>query len=77
FQLPPFNDVRARQALALLVDQDEMMPAVAGDDGKWSACHSFSVCGSTLGTEAGSEPYRRADIAKARQLLAEAGYRGE
>lgn len=77
FQLPPFNDVRARQALALLVDQDEMMPAVAGDDGKWSACHSFSVCGSTLGTEVGSEPYRKADIAKARQLLAEAGYRGE
>jgi peptide/nickel transport system substrate-binding protein len=30
FQLPPFNDVRARQALALLFDQSEMMEAAAG-----------------------------------------------
>jgi peptide/nickel transport system substrate-binding protein len=77
FQVPPFNDVRARQALALLVDQAEMMPAVAGAEGRWSACHSFSVCGSIYGTDAGSEPYRRTDVARARQLLQEAGYRGE
>lgn len=77
FQLPPFNDLRARQALALIVDQNEMMPAVAGSDGRFSVCHSFSVCGSIYGTEAGSEPWRRPDPARARQLLAEAGYRGE
>ncbi|MBN9063736.1 MAG: hypothetical protein BGP06_18735 [Rhizobiales bacterium 65-9] len=77
FQLPPFNDVRARQALALLIDQDEMMPAVAGDDGKWEHCYSFSICGSVYGTESGSEPYRKVDIPKAKKLLAEAGYKGE
>ncbi len=77
FQLPPFNDVRARQALALLIDQNEMMPAVAGDDGKWSVCYSFSVCGTVYGTEIGSEPYRKVDVAKAKALLAEAGYKGE
>ncbi len=77
FQVPPFNDIRARQALALIVDQEEMMPAVAGSDGRWSACFSFSVCGSIYGTEAGAEPYRNADLARARQLLQEAGYRGE
>jgi peptide/nickel transport system substrate-binding protein len=77
FQLPPFSDLRARQALALLVDQDEMMPAVAGSDGRWSACHSLSVCGSVYGTEAGAEPYRRPNVERARQLLQEAGYRGE
>ena len=77
FQLPPFNDVRARQALALLIDQSDMMPAVAGDDGKWSVCYSFSVCGTVYGTEAGSEPYRKVDVAKAKALLAEAGYKGE
>jgi len=73
FQLPPFNDVRARQALALLVDQNEMMPAVAGSDGRFSVCHSFSVCGSVYGTEVGAEPYRTPDVARARQLLREAG----
>lgn len=77
FQLPPFNDVRARQALALLVDQEEMMQAVSGEGGKWQECHSFGVCGSAYGVESGSEPYRKPDIAKARQLFAEAGYKGE
>jgi peptide/nickel transport system substrate-binding protein len=77
FQLPPFNDVRARQALALLVDQTEMMQAVAGEAGKWSTCYSFSICGSVYGTESGSEPYRKPDIAKAKELLAAAGYHGE
>lgn len=76
FELPPFNDPRARQALALLVDQKEFMQVVAGDT-PWTTCYSFSVCGSLLGTEVGSEPYRTPDVAKARQLLAEAGYKGE
>ncbi len=76
FELPPFNDPRARQALALLVDQKEFMEAVAGDT-PWTTCYSFSVCGSLLGTEVGSEPYRKTDVAKAKQLLAEAGYKGD
>jgi peptide/nickel transport system substrate-binding protein len=77
FQLPPFNDIRARQALALLFDQTEMMEAAAGDGVKWQECHSFSVCGGPYGTEIGSDPYRTPNIAKARELLAAAGYKGE
>jgi peptide/nickel transport system substrate-binding protein len=77
FQIPPFNDVRARQALALLFDQADFMEAVAGDNVPWRACHAFTACGSTLETEVGSEPYRKPDIARAKQLLAEAGYHGE
>ena len=77
FALPPFNDLRARQALALLFDQNDFMAAVAGDNAKWSTCYSFSVCGGPLGTEVGSEPYRKPDLARAKQLFAEAGYRGE
>lgn len=77
FQLPPFNDVRAREALALLTDQAELMTVVAGEDGKAEPCYSFSVCGAPFGTEAGSEPYRQVDIPKAKRLLAEAGYKGE
>jgi peptide/nickel transport system substrate-binding protein len=77
FQLPPFNDVRARQALALLFDQREMLDAVAGDKVPTQPCWSFTVCGGPLSTEAGSEPYRNPDLARARALMAEAGYRGE
>jgi len=76
FELPPFNDARARQALALLVDQKEFMEAVAGDT-PWSTCYSFSVCGSLLGTDVGSEQFRKPDIARAKQLFTEAGYKGE
>jgi peptide/nickel transport system substrate-binding protein len=35
------------------------------------------VCGSPNGTEAGSEPYRKQNLARAKALLAEAGYKGE
>ncbi len=76
FELPPFDNVKARQALALLFDQKEFMEAVAPGAG-WSTCYSFSICGSTYGTEIGSEPYRKPDPARAKQLLAEAGYKGE
>jgi peptide/nickel transport system substrate-binding protein len=77
FTVPPFNDVRARKALLYLLDQSELMTAVAGDKKRWSTCHSFSVCGSPLGTETGSEPYRQRNPERAKQLLAEAGYKGE
>jgi peptide/nickel transport system substrate-binding protein len=77
FQIPPFNDVRARQALALLFDQKDFMEATAGDTVPWRTCYAFTACGSKLETEVGSEPYRHPNIAKAKQLLSEAGYKGE
>ena len=77
FQVPPFNDVRARRALALLFDQRELMTAVVGDNMKWETCYAFTVCGGPLSTEVGSESYRKPDVAKAKALLAEAGYKGE
>jgi peptide/nickel transport system substrate-binding protein len=76
FELPPFNNVKAREALASLFDQKDFMQAVAGPTG-WSTCFSFSVCGSVLGTEVGSDAYRAPDPARAKQLLAESGYKGE
>jgi peptide/nickel transport system substrate-binding protein len=76
FEIPPFNDPRARQALALLIDQKDFMEAVAGNS-PWSTCYSFSVCGSLLGTEVGSEEYRKPNIARAKALLAQAGYKGQ
>jgi peptide/nickel transport system substrate-binding protein len=77
---PPFDNVKARQALALMVDQREYAAASFGDQQFWdksTPCFSFWVCGGPFGTEAGSEPYRKQNIEKARQLLKEAGYKGE
>lgn len=73
---PPFSDVRARAALAYIVDQGETLAAGYGDEAYWSRCNAFFVCGSPNGIEAGTEGFGR-NLARARQLLAEAGYRGE
>lgn len=75
---PPFNDVRARRALALLVNQrDYLSAAFTTDETWWSECYAWLGCGHENGTEAGSEPYRKPDPALAKKLLAEAGYKGE
>jgi peptide/nickel transport system substrate-binding protein len=74
---PPFDNVKARQALAHAFDQKEFMTAAYGDARWWRARQSYFVCGAPYGTEAGSETYAKPDLAKARALLAEAGYKGE
>ncbi|MBL8691864.1 MAG: ABC transporter substrate-binding protein [Rhodospirillaceae bacterium] len=74
---PPFNNVKARQALALTVNQKEYLMAFIGDSDRFKECYAFFTCGGPFDTEVGSEPYRRPDMAKARQLLQESGYKGE
>ena len=74
---PPFNNLKARQAVALALSQTDEMEAAVGDPHYWRACHAFWICGSPNGTEAGSEPYKTPDLDRARQLLAESGYAGE
>ena len=74
---PPFDNIKARQALALVVNQPEEMAAAYGEHGWWQPCFSFFLCGSSNGSEDGSEPYRHPDLAKARELLTESGYKGQ
>jgi peptide/nickel transport system substrate-binding protein len=73
----PFDNAKARQALALAVNQQEYASAAFGEQKWWRECWSFFVCGAANGTEAGSEPYHKQDLARAKELLAEAGYKGE
>jgi peptide/nickel transport system substrate-binding protein len=74
---PPFNNEKARQALALTVNQPDYLAAAFGDERWWQPCFSFFVCGSPNETEAGSEPYRHQDLPRAKALFTEAGYKGE
>jgi peptide/nickel transport system substrate-binding protein len=76
--LPPFNNVKMRQALLYIVDQTDVMTAVAGDPTNWKACYSFYACGTPLASEAGAAPLMgERDPAKAKALIKEAGYKGE
>ncbi len=74
---PPFNNPKARQALALMVDQSEYAQSAYGDKKYWRTCLSMLVCGGPFGSEAGGEPYAKQNLEKARQLLKESGYNGE
>jgi peptide/nickel transport system substrate-binding protein len=78
FLHPPFNNVKAREALLYLIDQPDYLRAVAGDQKNWKVCHSVFACGTPMSNEAGTEPMKgKRDVAKAKALLKEAGYNGE
>lgn len=75
---PPFNDARAREALMLLVDQEEMLQAMFPDPALYQVCHAFFICGSTQETQAGVPAGLGSPAARerARALLRESGYDG-
>ena len=74
---PPFNNLKARQALALMIDQKEYLAAGIGPAKYWRECHSIWICGTPYGTEAGAGPYKKQNLEKAKQLMIESGYTGE
>jgi peptide/nickel transport system substrate-binding protein len=76
---PPFNDVRARRAIQMALNQEDYMRAIVGsDDNLWKRLPSFFTPGTPAYTEAGGEVLKGPrDIAGAKRLLAEAGYNGQ
>lgn len=74
---PPFSDPRARQALLLLVDQQEWAGALAGNAEYARACFAVFVCGTPYESDIGTGPWMKPDLPRAKKLLEEAGYRGE
>lgn len=75
---PPFDNPKARQALAHAVNQEKFTAAMGYPlDMRVTYCATYFICGSPNETSAGAEPFRKVDVAKGKQLLAEAGYKGE
>ena len=75
---PPFNSYKGRQALLHIIDQEDFMAAVVGNpDLAMTFCGAYFLCHSENETDVGSAPLRKPDYAKAKALLAEAGYKGE
>jgi peptide/nickel transport system substrate-binding protein len=76
--LPPFDNVKMRQAVLAVADQADFMTAFAGDPQNWEVCPSFFTCGTPMSSNAGSEAMTgKRDFEKAKKLIAEAGYKGE
>jgi peptide/nickel transport system substrate-binding protein len=76
--LPPFDNVKMRQAVLAVISQADIMTAYAGDLKNWKICPSIFTCGTAMANDAGSAALTgRRDFTKAKQLIAEAGYKGE
>jgi peptide/nickel transport system substrate-binding protein len=76
--LPPFDNVKMRQAVLAVANQPDFLTALAGDQKNWELCPSFFTCGTPMASDAGSAVLTgKRDFDKANKLIAEAGYKGE
>lgn len=71
---PPFDNPKVRQAVLAAVDQEIYLRAAVDDPKLYKVCPSFYMCSSPYFTDAG---WSKPDLAKARQLLSDSGYKGE
>jgi peptide/nickel transport system substrate-binding protein len=81
FLWPPFNNVLARKAAQLAINQEDVQRAAVGNPQYYGTCGSMFTCGSPMGVDDGSEVLMlKAPMAerqaKARELLKQAGYDG-
>ncbi|BBK38634.1 ABC transporter substrate-binding protein [Allostella sp. ATCC 35155] len=75
---PPFNNVKARQAMYHIINMPDFLNTFIPDKKLQRLCYSYFGCGTPTETDAGSEPYKAPkDYKKAEQLFKEAGYKGE
>lgn len=74
---PPFDNVKVRQAVQYVVDQQNMMTAIFGDrTDLYMVCGALFMCGGPYETDVGSERFMNPSVEKAAELLKEAGYDG-
>ncbi len=72
----PFDNAKIRQAVAYAFNQKDFLDAVVGNPKFYVICKSLYPCGSPNETIKGWEDKLESNIAKAKALLAEAGYDG-
>jgi peptide/nickel transport system substrate-binding protein len=74
---PPFDNIKARQAMYHLVSQEDFLRAIVGNPEFYTVCHGLIVCGSPLASDAGNAMMKEYNPKKALQMMKEAGYKGE
>jgi peptide/nickel transport system substrate-binding protein len=72
----PFDNPKARQALLYAFNQKDFLDGVIGNSDYYKTCKSLFVCGTPLASEKGMDGLLESNFAKAKALLAEAGYDG-
>jgi peptide/nickel transport system substrate-binding protein len=75
FSQPPTDNLNFRKAVQAVLDMDEIMDAAT--DGNYSLNVGFQYPNQADYTDAGKETYNIKDSARAKQYLAQSGYKGE
>ena len=76
---PPFDNVKARQALKYIMNPVDMLKAFVGNPKFYSPCGAYFGCGMPMENDENTAWFKGGkgqDIAKAAQLFKEAGYDG-
>ena len=73
---PPFDNLKARQALMLAIAQEDFLRAQVGDPEIYRVCNTPLVCGSKYEKSYG-DLLIKPDFEKAKALLKESGYDGK
>ena len=74
---PPFDNIKARQAMYYLINQEDFLRAIVGNPKYYKVCPALLTCGGPYESAAGREWMKEYNPKKALQLLKEAGYKGE
>ncbi len=74
---PPLDNVKVRQAILHAVYQGDYLDAQIGEPSLYKICGAMFGCSTPLNSEEGAVGTKKPDIAKAKKLLAESGYKGE
>jgi len=72
---PPTDDTKVRQAIQAALDMDEIMDAAT--DGNYRLNFGFAYPNQPDYVTTGKDTYNQKDPARAKKLLAEAGYKGQ
>jgi peptide/nickel transport system substrate-binding protein len=76
FKRGPFSNAKLRQAVGYAIDKNELSQANTGGQGK-PVSAGFPAGMPFHGAIHDQDPFAKANLAKAKQLLQEAGYKGE
>jgi peptide/nickel transport system substrate-binding protein len=72
----PFDNPKVRQAMLYAMNQKDFLDGVIGNADYYKECKSIFICGTPFASTAGMDDMLNSNFAKAKALLAEAGYDG-
>jgi peptide/nickel transport system substrate-binding protein len=72
----PFDNPKIRQAVAYAFNQKDFLDSTIGDAEYYVTCKSIYPCGSPLETTKGWDDKFESNVAKAKELMGQAGYDG-